>query len=230
MVARRNRQARIEDARTATTPWWDDPQGRDQWDYVYIAGTPLPCAGFPEAEPGRKIDTKSAPGSDGARYTDKGLEPATVKIGVKLWTEFHLEVWDEITGRLMARRRLGDRRPFNVQHPVLEQLGIREVILQKITTLKAGSEHGVKEASLTCLEYIQPSPRPVTRPQTMLGRTLSGIPDLVAVHEDDAWSVAGARALGRGGVALLNAAAADQNAALAARRTPPSRRTRVSDP
>jgi len=82
--------------------FWDDSP--DIWDAVYLSGNALPGLARVSATHGRKLDTKSAPGANGARIVDKGYQPAKVDITLKLWTKEQLEAWFRIAPTLTYRR------------------------------------------------------------------------------------------------------------------------------
>lgn len=82
--------------------FWDDSP--DLWDTVLLGGDPLPGIARVTATHGRKLDSKSAPGSNGARIIDKGFQPAKVDITLKLWTKEQLETWFRLAPTLTYRR------------------------------------------------------------------------------------------------------------------------------
>lgn len=82
--------------------FWDDSP--DLWDTLYLGGSPLPGLASVSATHGRKLDSKSAPGTNGARIIDKGYQPAKVDITIKLWTKEQLETWFRLAPTLTYRR------------------------------------------------------------------------------------------------------------------------------
>lgn len=82
--------------------FWDDSP--DLWDTLYLGGSPLPGLASVSATHGRKLDAKSAPGTNGARIVDKGYQPAKVDITLKLWTKEQLETWMRLAPTLTYRR------------------------------------------------------------------------------------------------------------------------------
>lgn len=81
--------------------WEDSP---DLWDAVYLGDAPLPGVARITANHGRKLDSKSAPGSNGARIIDKGYQPAKVEITLRMWKREQLEAWQRIAPTLTYRR------------------------------------------------------------------------------------------------------------------------------
>lgn len=82
--------------------FWDESP--DLWDTLYLGGSPLPGLASVSATHGRKLDAKSAPGTNGARIVDKGYQPAKVDITLKLWTKEQLETWFRLAPTLTYRR------------------------------------------------------------------------------------------------------------------------------
>lgn len=81
--------------------WDDDPE---LWDTVYLAGSALPGIATVTGSHGRKLDVKSAPGSNGARIVDKGYQPAKVEIALRMWTKEQLLAWYRVAPTLTYRR------------------------------------------------------------------------------------------------------------------------------
>lgn len=126
--------------------FWDDSP--DLWDAVYLGGNALPGIARVSASHGRKLDTKSAPGTNGARIVDKGYQPAKVDITLKLWTKAQLEAWFRIAPTLTYRRepprRAGGANSAKIaaanaqQLELAQQLVTNNVILQTSVTAAAG--------------------------------------------------------------------------------------------
>jgi hypothetical protein len=81
--------------------WEDSP---DLWDSLYLGESPLPGIARVNATHGRKLDSKSAPGSNGARIVDKGYQPAKVEIVLRMWRREQLEAWQRLAPTLTYRR------------------------------------------------------------------------------------------------------------------------------
>jgi hypothetical protein len=81
--------------------WEDSP---DLWDSLYLGESPLPGIARVTATHGRKLDSKSAPGSNGARIVDKGYQPARVEIVLRMWRREQLEAWQRLAPTLTYRR------------------------------------------------------------------------------------------------------------------------------
>lgn len=88
------------------SPFWEDDP--DLWDTVYLANVALPGLARVTATHGRKLDSKSPAGSDGATITDKGFKPATVEITLRIWTKEQLDAW-----RVMAPTLTYRQEPYN---------------------------------------------------------------------------------------------------------------------
>lgn len=83
------------------TLFWDDSP--DLWDTVVLGDEALPGLARVTGAHGRKLDVKSAPGTNGARIVDKGYQPAKVEITLKLWTKEQLDAWFRIAPTLTYR-------------------------------------------------------------------------------------------------------------------------------
>lgn len=132
-------------------PWNDDWY----WDACYLGSYRLPGIATVDVSLGRKLDVKSAPGSDGATITDKGYEPAKVKIRCVMWTEQHK--WD-LTTILTALhpKHANTKQALDISHASTAMLGIRSVYIQTISGPKLGSAKGTKEIEFSCVEWMKP--------------------------------------------------------------------------
>ena len=78
-----------------TAPFWEDTP--DPWDQLILAGRPVPGISTVSGRAGRKVDTRSPPGGDGARIRDRGYDPAQLEVEVRVWT---LEQLQDLTSLL----------------------------------------------------------------------------------------------------------------------------------
>ena len=134
------------------------------WSYVVLNGAYFVCGNdFPEAKKGRKLDSKSAPGSDGGRIIDKGYDLAKVSITLKLWTREHFATWNAVAAELAPRpgRR---RNVVQAVHPALAALDIENIVVENIESPKHPGK-GLFIIKLTALEY-HPSTRANHAPPT----------------------------------------------------------------
>ncbi len=81
--------------------WEDSP---DLWDTCRLGDNDLPGLARVTATHGRKLDAKSAPGSNGARIVDKGYQAAKVEIVLRMWKREQLDSWLAIAPTLTYRR------------------------------------------------------------------------------------------------------------------------------
>ena len=137
------------------------PRNDPLWDVINIAAFVLPCTELPKAEVGRKLDSRSAPGSDGGTLVDKGRDLATVALSVRLWTEEHFRLWDALVQQILPRPGR-TRDAIGVEHPALRQLGITSIVVEKIGSVEYEGR-GLFKASIKAMEYRPPPPRNVTR-------------------------------------------------------------------
>jgi hypothetical protein len=82
-------------------PFWDDAPGA--WDTLSLGGQTMPGLATVQGRVGRKMDTRSRPGADGARVRDRGYEPARLEIHVKVWTPEQLRELINLLAQLHPR-------------------------------------------------------------------------------------------------------------------------------
>ncbi len=134
--------------------WADDP---DLWDVCTLGGKDLPglskvtCNGI-----GRKLSNTSPKGTDGVRTRDSGLAFGEGSITVVLWTADQFATWLDLLDTLNPRARLSDRGPIEIQHPIVNMLGITKVYLGTVTGLSDGPEWGTKQATIPFVEFNPP--------------------------------------------------------------------------
>jgi hypothetical protein len=150
-----------------TVPFWeDDPSA---WDSLSIADIGFLGLVEVDVKIGRKLDTRSAPGADGATVRDKGYEPAKVKLTLTCWDREGYTSLVAILDELNPRTNPNRRRPVAIVHPALALLGIVSVYVESIGGLKPkGSGEGWYGMDIECVEYAPPAPtrRNVTRTPT----------------------------------------------------------------
>jgi hypothetical protein len=140
-------------------PEWETAP--ELWNGCGLGGYQLPgIVTVEDASTGRRLDTKKAPGADGAGIADKGLELAKFKITVTIWTQEHLTAWRDMQPTILPRERVSERKALEIVHPALVDLGITSVYVQKITALVPGSIPGARTATIHVVEYI---PKPTRR-------------------------------------------------------------------
>jgi hypothetical protein len=140
------------------------------FDYVLINGGYFVCGSdFPKAEKGRKLDAKSAAGSDGGRIVDKGYDLAKITITLKFWKREHFELWNTVVPELIPRPGR-NRAVVRVRHPALEMLNIEDVVIEKIGSLEHSGK-GLYTLKITAIEY---HPATTTNATQTPGRAANG--------------------------------------------------------
>lgn len=126
------------------------------WDYVIISDRALPCLReYPEADPGRKLDSKSAAGSSGGTIVDKGYDLAKVTVVVLLWTAEHFRLWGELLDVIQPRP--GRRRDaVSIYHPALESVGVSQVVVDKIKSIRHSGTAGIFKTGFEAIQYNPP--------------------------------------------------------------------------
>ncbi len=135
---------------------WDaDPK---LWQVLRINDWDAPGVAQVECTIGRKLDDKSAGGSDGGTITDKGYTLAPVRVTLKIWTAQHWADMQDLLDKLQARRNLAQRDPVSMFHPAIACLGVEKVVLKDMGSPRPSSTPGAYEVTFNFLEY-NPPPR-----------------------------------------------------------------------
>lgn len=126
------------------------------WDVVFLGGQQLPGLCQVTGKRGKRYDLKKAKGSDFARITKQGYEPAEIRIVERIWTRQHLHALELIMPMLEAptpRASDGSEQAIEIRHPALDLRGINAVVIQRIDFLRDSSIKGMKEQEIVCLEW-----------------------------------------------------------------------------
>ena len=140
--------------------YWDSDAW--QWDSCQLGDMILPGHVTVTGDVSRKLDVKSAPGSDGARITDKGYEPAKITIKCVMWLAGHKTQLQAALKYLHPRKKGKTRDAYAISHAATELMGIKSVYIEKISLPVPGSIKGTKEITFTCVEWTQDSKTNVT--------------------------------------------------------------------
>lgn len=143
-----------------TIPFWEDDYA--SWHTLYLADSIFLGKCEVDATISRKIESKSAAGSDGARIRDKGYEPGKVTLTLTLWEREHFTSLQGILPLINPRTHPAARVPFSIVHPQCAILGITDVYVEKLGTLKPSGD-GLWTMSIECVEFTTPTRRNVTR-------------------------------------------------------------------
>jgi hypothetical protein len=138
------------------TPFWlDEPE---LWDEISIAQHALSCLADVKGKKGRKVETKTSPGKDGASTTHLGYEPGTAEVKLTMWLPEHLVEWEALLPTLLPHK--GEPgAPVAVIHPQLAMLGMRSLTLMSIEGPVPGSELDTMEVSLSFQEFTPETTR-----------------------------------------------------------------------
>lgn len=128
--------------------FWDDSP--DLWDTVVLGDEELPGVARVRATHGRKIDSKSSPGSNGARIVDKGYEAAKVEITLRIWKKEQLETWFRIAPTLTYRREPPARE---VVRPTLGEATVTTNVLLGVSV--RGAAQGLTEQQIVAEQERQ---------------------------------------------------------------------------
>jgi hypothetical protein len=128
------------------------------------AGTDLPVVPgihgkvMVTCESGRDLGLHKAPGRDGHRIVDKGLQAAKGKIELTAWTQEGLDRLPFIIDAFDSNRRLKDRTPIEVAHPTLAAHGIHKIVATGLSGPEPASD--LRGAFKVTISYTQWFPIP----------------------------------------------------------------------
>lgn len=150
-------------------PFWEDPPSTldpsnaqlSPWDVVVLGGQPLPGICSVTGKRGKRFDLKKVKGSDFAKLTKQGYEPAEIRITERIWTRQQLNALELIMPMLEAPTQVtpdGTTPALEIRYPALDLRQINSVVIKEISFLRPGSMKGVFEMDITCLEW-KPQPK-----------------------------------------------------------------------
>lgn len=152
-------------------PFWEDTP--DPWDVLVLGGLTVPGITTVTGRASRKMDTRSGPGSDGARVRDKGYEPAQVEARNRIWRADQLAALTTLLATINPRIV---RAPQRSTSAARRELTARERELAQ--NPEAGNVFAFRErlrqltAEVARLE-AQPLPRPTRTPYDVVHPQLS---------------------------------------------------------
>jgi hypothetical protein len=165
----------------APVPFWDSPptpaeldrgpnnDGASAWDVCLLAGVALPGLASVKVKARKRFDVKKKKGSDGARLTFTGYDPADVTVTLRLWTPEHLNQLWHLMPRLKAKAAAKEAQAaavdlaLDINHPALALLSIHSVVIETVGGLEPADVRGSKQMEIHCLEYVPPQNVDVTR-------------------------------------------------------------------
>lgn len=156
---------------------------KSAWDYVVIQGdTQTPGICEVSCDKSRDVDKKKAAGSNGARLTIHGIEPAIVEIEITIWTPEQLK---QLRSLVEAIFPANNKRPkgvsatdpwppaFDVNHPTFQTHKVKSLVFTKITGPAPGKVTRSKMFKISALEFLPPSKKKATAtPVKSKGSTL----------------------------------------------------------
>lgn len=111
----------------------------------------------------RQIDERKGFGSIGATTIVRGQKISPVVVKIRLFTKEHFAAWPEF--RDLVKRnprtsesgaRTGSISPFDIEHPLLEEIGIRSVVLESLGQAEQTTEDGEWTYTIGFKEYRRP--------------------------------------------------------------------------
>ncbi len=136
-----------------TIPDWFESS--DAWDRVVISGFPLPGISTCTATTGRKLDTRSVRGRDGARVKDGGYAPAKITVECIVWETHELQALSKALESLQPRGGSA-RAPVQISHPSLSAIGISQAYIETISAPVL--EKGKLTTKMTFVEWTAAPP------------------------------------------------------------------------
>jgi len=122
------------------------------WHRMTIDGMPVPGVVNVRGGHERREDVLEVPGQDGAEVTHLGFAGAEFFVEVTMWTDAHAAAWQRLYQRIRPKK--GEAaRAVSVLHPALQQAGVRQLYVRRITVPEHAG-HGIWKAELELVEYV----------------------------------------------------------------------------
>lgn len=147
-----------------TIPFWEDANDPLAWDTVIIADCIFPgVVTVGGAGLKRKLDIKSAKGSDGATLTDNGIEPGKLTVELLIYNNYD---WEQLQGLLpiiSPRKKGGTRQATTIFHPLCSLLNITKIYIDSVPFPEFDKRNQFLRFKFTAVEWF-PAPKPVKKP------------------------------------------------------------------
>ena len=147
------------------SPGFTDDRGDkfNLWDTVFINAAPTPGAATVSLSKDRDVDKKKAAGSDGARVTLHGVEPAQGTIQLVIWTPEQLKALNELWPIIFAPTAKGDQPPpYDVSHPTFKLHGVKSIQIVGGTGPDPGPVARSRVFTIKFIEYFPPGKKKAT--------------------------------------------------------------------
>lgn len=129
------------------------------WDTLVIAGSiwkgKVDVRGAKRAY---KVQTKDAPGIEGATQTYRGRRPETFEITFYVWTDSLYAQWQQFS-QLFFATQSGNKStyvPLTIGYPSLALLGITQILVREVGGLEPQGETGMYAAKVKVEEFLPP--------------------------------------------------------------------------
>lgn len=129
--------------------WGDDP---DAWDTIFFAGEAAPGLAKVTGEVKNRVDKKMLPGTNGAKMTHIGYEPAEVDVELRLWMPEQLKAFADLVKQLRPRRN--SPPPVTVNHPALALYEIRSAQMLSIGLPEYDDHADCYRVKMKLREYV----------------------------------------------------------------------------
>lgn len=136
-------------------PHWEaDP---DAWDEVFLGGDPIPGLAKVSVKQKRKVDKKSAKGSNGATVTTQGWEPAEVEISIRTLDPADYEAMFAFAKMLKpsAKNANADKNALGIISGPTSFWDILAIVIEEIDG--PGLKDGILETSIKAVEHTAPA-------------------------------------------------------------------------
>ena len=145
-------------------PFWNESgEGQDQWDQLILAGNTWPgLADVSGSGVKHRIDVKKTKGKDGSVLKDNGMDPAKLKINLRIWTAEQWSRFNELLPLIHPKRKGGSREPTELIHPQANLLGIKAIYINQIDFHDLDRSNRIMTVTMSAIEWI-PRPAPVKR-------------------------------------------------------------------
>jgi hypothetical protein len=170
--------------------WIDDPKA---WNGVTLGETTLPGIWVVSVEKSRDVDFKKSPGNDGGTDTDKGQNPATVRLtGRVLRKDWPL--WQQALPQIEPNRPGAFAAPLEIRNAEANSRGVTAVRVLKISS-ESPTARGAKTYTIECREWFAAPKKSKSKPKqnaTLTDTTVK--PNFFGAFSDarDAFAASGA--------------------------------------
>lgn len=141
------------------------------WDQITVGGKlwgPNRKVEIKSAKRAYKWDVKDGMGQQGALETYRGQTPPPFQIVFYLWTNDQYNEWQTFQRLFKYDGVKFQPTPVSIYHPMLDQLGIYQIICEDIGAPEKISDDLMFTVTVSVREFFRPLPAPAVTPDAAL--------------------------------------------------------------